>query len=210
VEPHDRRDDRPESPNAHQLDELEDLDELTTLVESTGDLYVRWSRGPEADRCATSVDQLTGVELPGLSANLLMSSRGGVTDPLECGSIAGCTTIDIWAISQVSCRGCSRVRKWRGGRTMSPSSDAFVRSQDWQNASCVSPRLLWSGSAAHGARSPARSTNRRQTPTASALTPQRNDDDTRVTESAAPRSHPSWGIAGKRALAATVCLSLVG
>ena len=72
MEPHDRRDDRPESPNAHQLDELEDLDELTKLVESTGDLYVRWSRGPEADRCATSVDQLTGVELPGLSANSLM------------------------------------------------------------------------------------------------------------------------------------------
>jgi hypothetical protein len=47
------------------------LDDLTRLVEETPGLYVRWSRGPEVDCRATSTDHLTGVELPGLSANSL-------------------------------------------------------------------------------------------------------------------------------------------
>jgi hypothetical protein len=53
------------------------LDELTALIESSKAdqvLYVRWSKGPAED-CAgaeqTSRDALTGVELPGLSANPL-------------------------------------------------------------------------------------------------------------------------------------------
>jgi hypothetical protein len=66
----------------HPDDELpvvRELDELVTLVESTqtADLYVRWSRGPSADLrptvngSAASRDGLTGVPLPGLSANPL-------------------------------------------------------------------------------------------------------------------------------------------
>ena len=50
---------------------VDDLDELVELVGETPDLYVRWSRGPEFDLGTTSVDDLTGVELPGLSANPL-------------------------------------------------------------------------------------------------------------------------------------------
>lgn len=59
---------------------LDDLDELVDLLRKTGpdeDLYVRWSRGPDADlrdECGTeqsSKDGLTGIELPGLSANPL-------------------------------------------------------------------------------------------------------------------------------------------
>ncbi|MGW4487374.1 DUF6098 family protein [Amycolatopsis sp. NPDC004368] len=52
---------------------VEDLDGLVLLFESEGgeDLYVRWSRGPAADRAQTSLDGLTGVPLPGLSANPL-------------------------------------------------------------------------------------------------------------------------------------------
>lgn len=49
-------------------------DELVEVVaEADGghDLYIRWSRGPDADRGMTSVDELTGVTLPGLSANPL-------------------------------------------------------------------------------------------------------------------------------------------
>lgn len=56
------------------------LDELADLVERerpADTLYVRWSHGPDADGVAdrapaqSSHDSLTGVELPGLSANPL-------------------------------------------------------------------------------------------------------------------------------------------
>lgn len=47
------------------------LDELAALVANRPDLYIRWSRGPEADRRGTSRDTLTGAELPGLCANPL-------------------------------------------------------------------------------------------------------------------------------------------
>jgi hypothetical protein len=49
------------------------LKELAELVERGGQLFVRWSRGPEADldEAAGSTDDLTGVRMPGLSANPL-------------------------------------------------------------------------------------------------------------------------------------------
>jgi hypothetical protein len=48
------------------------LAELTDLVERHRGLYVRWSRGPEADLPeVSSTDDLTGVPMPGLSANPL-------------------------------------------------------------------------------------------------------------------------------------------
>jgi hypothetical protein len=59
---------------------VHDLDGLTRLIEASPDpgrLYVRWSAGPEADLrgndadTAVSRDALTGVPLPGLSANPL-------------------------------------------------------------------------------------------------------------------------------------------
>ncbi|MFI9244044.1 DUF6098 family protein [Streptomyces sp. NPDC053086] len=51
---------------------LASLDELTRLVTGCHGLYVRWSRGPERDLPrASSRDDLTGVQLPGLSANPL-------------------------------------------------------------------------------------------------------------------------------------------
>lgn len=48
---------------------ISSLDELAALVGS--DVYVRWSKGPSADAASTSTDALTGVDLPGLSANPL-------------------------------------------------------------------------------------------------------------------------------------------
>lgn len=53
-----------------------DLHELTDLVAGSADpdrLFVRWSAGPAADlrQDETSRDSLTGVPLPGLSANPL-------------------------------------------------------------------------------------------------------------------------------------------
>jgi hypothetical protein len=59
---------------------VRDLDELAELVQRSSDagrLYVRWSRGPDVDLQeddaggASSRDSLTGVPLPGLSANPL-------------------------------------------------------------------------------------------------------------------------------------------
>jgi hypothetical protein len=53
-------------PVAHALAELADL------IEREQGLYVRWSRGPEADLgSVSSTDELTGVPMPGLSANPL-------------------------------------------------------------------------------------------------------------------------------------------
>jgi hypothetical protein len=59
---------------------VHDLDELAALVEKTGPaerLYVRWSKGPADDLAGgpddeqSSHDGLTGITLPGLSANSL-------------------------------------------------------------------------------------------------------------------------------------------
>ncbi|RSD09193.1 DUF6098 family protein [Amycolatopsis eburnea] len=56
------------------LPTVKDLRELVRLFEAEGDdLYVRWSRGPDVDLAdaASSRDGLTGIPLPGLSANSL-------------------------------------------------------------------------------------------------------------------------------------------
>jgi Family of unknown function (DUF6098) len=47
------------------------LDELAELAQGCARLFVRWSRGPDADATGHSADDLTGEPLPGLSANPL-------------------------------------------------------------------------------------------------------------------------------------------
>ncbi|RCW44654.1 hypothetical protein DFQ14_104243 [Halopolyspora algeriensis] len=59
---------------SNDLPVVGDLDRLAEIVrhdDGGRDLYVRWSRGPSVDTGSTSRDALTGVELPGLSANPL-------------------------------------------------------------------------------------------------------------------------------------------
>ncbi|MFE9775221.1 DUF6098 family protein [Streptomyces sp. NPDC005931] len=57
---------------ADELPVVRTLAELTDLVRRRRGLYVRWSRGPETDlRHVSSTDDLTGVQMPGLSANPL-------------------------------------------------------------------------------------------------------------------------------------------
>ncbi len=56
---------------ADELPTVHSVDELADLVGDRHDLYLRWSRGPRADRDRGSRDALTGVELPGLSVNTL-------------------------------------------------------------------------------------------------------------------------------------------
>jgi hypothetical protein len=53
------------------LSTVRTLDELVELVQQRPALYIRWSRGPDADGGRTSRDDLTGVPLPGLCANPL-------------------------------------------------------------------------------------------------------------------------------------------
>ena len=55
-----------------EMPTVRSLDELADLIGDGEDLYVRWSRGPDYDADGTSCDELTGVELPGLSANPLL------------------------------------------------------------------------------------------------------------------------------------------
>jgi Family of unknown function (DUF6098) len=50
---------------------LATLGDLTELASERPRLFVRWSRGPEADAAGASSDDLTGTRLPGLSANPL-------------------------------------------------------------------------------------------------------------------------------------------
>jgi hypothetical protein len=60
----------PGAPDA--LDTFTTLHDLTRLVTSRRGLYVRWSLGPDKDLSSiSSRDELTGVALPGLSANSL-------------------------------------------------------------------------------------------------------------------------------------------
>ncbi|GAA1285922.1 DUF6098 family protein [Saccharothrix xinjiangensis] len=57
-----------------------DLDELTALVGERApatELFVRWSRGPDADGGRCRRDGLTGGALPGLSANSPAVGAGG-------------------------------------------------------------------------------------------------------------------------------------
>jgi hypothetical protein len=53
------------------LPELTSLDQIAEVIDSDADVYVRWSRGPGHDADGRSCDELTGVDLPGLSANSL-------------------------------------------------------------------------------------------------------------------------------------------
>ncbi|WP_374984475.1 DUF6098 family protein [Streptomyces fradiae] len=55
-----------------ELPTLGSLAELADLVERHGRLFVRWSRSPAEDlEAARSADHLTGIPLPGVSANPL-------------------------------------------------------------------------------------------------------------------------------------------
>lgn len=63
---------------------LSSLDELVEVVaDDDHDLYIRWSKGPEVDGTTTSKDELTGVPLPGLSANPLRVERWWEDRPLR-------------------------------------------------------------------------------------------------------------------------------
>lgn len=56
---------------AAEMPTIASLDELAELLGSRRDLFIRWSRGPQADDKGRSRDELTGVELPGLSVSTL-------------------------------------------------------------------------------------------------------------------------------------------
>ncbi|GAA4430416.1 hypothetical protein GCM10023169_33830 [Georgenia halophila] len=53
----------------HELPLLEDIGQVVDLQRKVGQLYVRYSKGPDADVPEESVDKESGCRLPGLSAN---------------------------------------------------------------------------------------------------------------------------------------------
>jgi hypothetical protein len=60
------------------------LSALADMVEHHRGLYVRWSRGPQTDLArVSSTDDLTGVPLPGLSANPLDVEQWWQDRPVE-------------------------------------------------------------------------------------------------------------------------------
>ncbi|MFF3314662.1 DUF6098 family protein [Streptomyces sp. NPDC003035] len=66
---------------------IRSLDELTGLVDRRTGVYVRWSMGPAADLPGlASRDDLTGIPMPGLSAN-----------PLDVESWWGERPLRLWA-----------------------------------------------------------------------------------------------------------------
>src|SRR5438105_15716846 len=88
------------------------LDELTGLVQRRPRLFVRWSRGPDADAAGTSSDDLTGTRLPGCRPARWRSSPGGETGRCGCGSPGDCmTTVTSSTTRGRTCgRGCWRAR----------------------------------------------------------------------------------------------------
>ncbi|MFO7249488.1 MAG: DUF6098 family protein [Actinomycetes bacterium] len=54
---------------------VEDLDRLEALVRARPGLYLRYSRGPEADAGRPSTDYESGLPLPGLSVTVLSPER---------------------------------------------------------------------------------------------------------------------------------------
>jgi hypothetical protein len=66
-------DERREPDDLSTVDDMAELAGLLETEQRNGELYVRWSKGPEVDLATSSRsrDELTGVLLPGLSANPL-------------------------------------------------------------------------------------------------------------------------------------------
>lgn len=121
------------SPDENDLPTLHSLHEPADLAEPRPDLYIRWSRGPAADKHGTSKDELTGVELPGLCAYPLASEDGGRIARFAHGSLGACSTTATSksAAGMAFARGCWRARKLGRG----PDNEPIVR--------CVGP---WRGS----------------------------------------------------------------
>lgn len=61
---------------------IDDLDRLEALVRERPGLYLRYSRGPEADAGRPSTDYESGLRLPGLSVTVL-SAEPWWTRPLK-------------------------------------------------------------------------------------------------------------------------------
>jgi hypothetical protein len=54
-----------------RLPTVTSIEELAGLIDGRQDVYLRWSREPAHDIASASRDELTGVELPGLSVSAL-------------------------------------------------------------------------------------------------------------------------------------------
>ena len=60
---------------SERLPIIRQLDQLAEIARGTGETYLRYSMGPDADAHQTSCDYESGLELPGLSAVPLTPPR---------------------------------------------------------------------------------------------------------------------------------------
>ncbi len=125
---------------------LERLDEVVDLVERTGpdkDLYVRWSRGPDRDvpdpseDGQSSRDTLTGVPLPGLSAN-----------PLRVESWWGDRSIKLWVARRLYDYSHLREARGPGVRPWIMEGDETGRGPDNEPLVICRRPIAWIGEAA--------------------------------------------------------------
>src|SRR3954447_23207695 len=99
---------------------IETLEELVALAAHQDDLFVRWSADPAADQTrGSSVDELTGVELPGLSAN-----------PLRVGSWWQARPLDVWVARRLYDYQHLRERRGHETRPWVLSGDIVGRGPD--------------------------------------------------------------------------------
>jgi anti-sigma regulatory factor (Ser/Thr protein kinase) len=73
------------------------LDDLVVLVDEQGHLFLRWSDGPEADGPGYSLDDLTGVELPGAVRRSWIATAEKRSDALRAGNRT-VSVPDAWCV----------------------------------------------------------------------------------------------------------------
>ncbi|WP_413104372.1 DUF6098 family protein [Streptomyces sp. Inha503] len=92
------------------------LHQLVELIEQGPPVFVRWSRGPEADLegSAISRDGLTGTKMPGLSANFLVFEEWAKDLPTTVarGALAQAVPVRPWRKRRRGMSGGSPATPW--------------------------------------------------------------------------------------------------
>jgi hypothetical protein len=77
------------------METIDDLDRLTELACGDPDLYLRYSRGPEADASGISRDYEAEVDLPGLPVTTLRPEPWWARDPVDWVARRVCKYLDL-------------------------------------------------------------------------------------------------------------------
>ncbi|MDD9206163.1 DUF6098 family protein [Georgenia sp. 10Sc9-8] len=80
----------------HGLPLLRRLDEVVELQQAVGQVYLRFSRGPESDASEVSRDKESGCVLPGLSTNPVTPEPWWHREPREWAARQLCQYAHLW------------------------------------------------------------------------------------------------------------------